>query len=70
VNGALAAPVMEILMVLIRRQKVMGWLVVTGPLCWLGWASTIAMAFGIVGMAATIFMGRRHRQARVRTHQT
>jgi NRAMP (natural resistance-associated macrophage protein)-like metal ion transporter len=57
VNGVLAAPVMVILMVLVRRPKVMGRLVVTGPLYWLGWTSTIAMAFCIVGMIATMFMG-------------
>ena len=57
VNGVLAAPIMVILMVLVRRPKVMGELVVTGPLYWLGWASTIAMAFCIVGMVATMFMG-------------
>ena len=57
VNGVLAAPVMVLLMVLVRRPKVMGRLVVTGPLYWLGWASTIAMAFCIVGMIATMFMG-------------
>ena len=57
VNGVLAAPIMVILMVLVRRPKVMGKLVVTGPLYWLGWASTIAMAFCIVGMVATMFMG-------------
>lgn len=56
VNGVLAAPVMVILMVLVRRPKVMGKLVVTGPLYWLGWASTAAMAFCIVGMVATMFM--------------
>ena len=54
VNGVLAAPVMVLLMVLVRRPKVMGELVVTGPLYWLGWASTIAMALCIVGMVATI----------------
>jgi Mn2+/Fe2+ NRAMP family transporter len=59
VNGVLAAPVMVILMVLVRRPKVMGKLVVQGPLYWLGCASTIAMAFCIVGMAATMFMGMR-----------
>ena len=56
VNGVLAAPVMVILMILVRRPKVMGKLVVTGPLYWLGWASTVAMAFCIVGMIATMFM--------------
>lgn len=57
VNGVLAAPVMVILMLLVRRRTVMGDLVVKGPLYWLGWASTIAMALCIVGMAATMFMG-------------
>jgi Mn2+/Fe2+ NRAMP family transporter len=57
VNGVLAAPVMVILMVLVSRPKVMGRLVVTGPLYWLDWASTIAMAFCIVGMIATMFLG-------------
>ncbi|WP_426611158.1 NRAMP family divalent metal transporter [Bradyrhizobium sp. McL0616] len=56
VNGVLAAPVMVVLMVLVRRPKVMGELVVTGPLYWLGWAATAAMALCIVGMAATMFM--------------
>ncbi|CUT13626.1 Manganese transport protein MntH [Bradyrhizobium sp.] len=57
VNGVLAAPVMVLLMVLVRRPKVMGKLVVTGPLYWLGWAATGAMALCIVGMVATMFMG-------------
>lgn len=57
VNGVLATPVMVLLMVLVRRPKVMGKLVVTGPLYWLGWAATAAMALCIVGMVATMFMG-------------
>jgi Mn2+/Fe2+ NRAMP family transporter len=57
VNGVLAAPIMTILMVLARRPKVMGALVVKGWLYWLGWASTAAMALCIVGMVATLFMG-------------
>lgn len=57
VNGVLAAPVMVVLMVLVRSPKVMGKFVVDGPLYWLGWVSTVAMGFCIVGMAATMFMG-------------
>ena len=57
VNGVLAAPVMVILMLLAHRPQVMGKLIVTGPLYWLGWASTAAMAFCIVGIVATMFMG-------------
>jgi NRAMP (natural resistance-associated macrophage protein)-like metal ion transporter len=56
VNGILAAPVMVILMVLVRRPKVMGKFVVTGPLFWLGWASTAAMTLCIVGMGVTLFV--------------
>ena len=55
-NGVLAAPVMVALMVLVRRPKVMGKLVVKGWLYWLGWASTVAMAFCIIGMAVGIFV--------------
>ena len=43
VNGVLAAPVMAILMILVRREDVMGDLVVRGWLYWLGWAATAAM---------------------------
>jgi NRAMP (natural resistance-associated macrophage protein)-like metal ion transporter len=54
VNGILAAPVMVFLMVLVRRKKVMGELVVSGWLYGLGWASTGAMALCIVGMFASL----------------
>jgi Mn2+/Fe2+ NRAMP family transporter len=57
VNGVLAAPVMVILMVLVRRTKVMGKFVVGGLLYWLGWASTLAMGLCIIGMAAAMLMG-------------
>jgi NRAMP (natural resistance-associated macrophage protein)-like metal ion transporter len=56
INGVLAAPVMALLMVLVRKPKVMGKFVVEGWLFWFGWASTIAMALCIVGMAATMFI--------------
>jgi len=55
-NGVLAAPVMVALMVLVRRPKVMGKLVVKGWLYWLGWASTVAMAFCIIGVAVGMFV--------------
>ena len=51
VNGVLAAPVMVMLMALVRRRKVMGELVVRGGLYWLGWVSTAAMALCTFGMA-------------------
>jgi NRAMP (natural resistance-associated macrophage protein)-like metal ion transporter len=53
INGVLAAPVMTIMMLLVRRRSVMGDLVVTGPVYWLGWLATAAMAFCILGMAAS-----------------
>ncbi len=56
VNGVLAAPVMILLMILVRNQKVMGKFVVQGGLFWLGWTSTVAMALCIVGMAVTLAM--------------
>jgi NRAMP (natural resistance-associated macrophage protein)-like metal ion transporter len=54
INGALAAPVMIIMMLLVRRKSVMGDLVVKGPVYWLGWISTAAMGLCIVGMAASM----------------
>jgi hypothetical protein len=40
----------------VRDRKVMGDLVVRGWLYALGWASTIAMGFCIVGMIASLFL--------------
>jgi hypothetical protein len=37
--------------------EVMGKLAVTGAPYWLGWASTIAMGFYIIGTMATMFTG-------------
>ena len=56
INGVLAAPVMMMLMILVRRKKVMGRFTVQGGLYWLGWASTVTMAFCILGMGATFFL--------------
>jgi NRAMP (natural resistance-associated macrophage protein)-like metal ion transporter len=50
VNGVLAAPIMIMVMLLARRRKVMGDLVVRGWLYWLGWASTAVMALCTLGM--------------------
>jgi Mn2+/Fe2+ NRAMP family transporter len=50
INGVLAAPVMTIMMLLVRRKSVMGDLVVKGPVYWLGWIATAAMALCILGM--------------------
>jgi len=56
INGVLAAPIMAMMMLLVRRPDVMGSLVVRGWLYWLGWASTAAMALCIVGMAASMLL--------------
>ena len=55
-DGILAAPVMVMLMLMVRNPKVMGDLVVRGRLYAIGWASTVAMAFYIVGMLITLFL--------------
>jgi NRAMP (natural resistance-associated macrophage protein)-like metal ion transporter len=57
INGVLAAPVMAVLMILVRQEKVMGRFVVKGWLYWLGWASTAAMALCIVGMGIGLLNG-------------
>jgi Mn2+/Fe2+ NRAMP family transporter len=44
INGVLAAPVMGVMMVLVRKKDVMGNLVVRGWLYGLGWLATAAMA--------------------------
>jgi Mn2+/Fe2+ NRAMP family transporter len=51
VNGVLAAPVMVMLMLLARSRKIMGDLVIRGPLYWLGWTSTAVMSICTVAMA-------------------
>jgi Mn2+/Fe2+ NRAMP family transporter len=54
INGVLAAPVMIIMMLLVRRKSVMGDLVVKGPVYWLGWMSTAVMGLCIIGMATSM----------------
>jgi Mn2+/Fe2+ NRAMP family transporter len=55
INGVLAAPVMIVMMLMVRRKSVMGDLVVKGPVYWLGWISTAAMGLCIVGMAMSMW---------------
>lgn len=57
INGILAAPIMAVLMVLVRSRKVMGSFTVSGGLYWLGWSSTAAMAFCVVGMGISLITG-------------
>ncbi len=54
INGVLAAPIMTVMMLLARRKSVMGDLIVQGPVYWLGWLATAAMACCIIGMAASL----------------
>jgi NRAMP (natural resistance-associated macrophage protein)-like metal ion transporter len=56
VNGVLAIPVMVLLMIMARRKVVMDHFVITGPLFWLGWLSTAAMALSVVGMVVGFFV--------------
>jgi Mn2+/Fe2+ NRAMP family transporter len=50
INGVLAAPVMVMLMLLVRSRMVMGDLVVRGWLYWLGWLSTAVMSLCSLAM--------------------
>jgi NRAMP (natural resistance-associated macrophage protein)-like metal ion transporter len=56
INGVLAIPVMVLLMVMARRKVVMGRFVIAGPLHWLGWLSTAAMALSVIGMMVGFFL--------------
>jgi Mn2+/Fe2+ NRAMP family transporter len=56
INGVLAAPVIVMLMLLVRNKQVMGDLVLRGWLYALGWPSTVAMALCIVGTLASLFI--------------
>ena len=56
VNGVLAVPVMVLLMLMARHRNVMGRFVIGGPLYWLGWLSTAAMALSVAAMAAGWFV--------------
>jgi Mn2+/Fe2+ NRAMP family transporter len=56
INGVLSIPVMVLLMIMARRKAVMGRFVITGPLHWLGWLSTAAMALSVLAMAVGFFL--------------
>ena len=56
INGVLAVPVMVLLMFMARRKDVMDRFVVSGPLYWLGWLSTAAMAASVVAMGVGFFL--------------
>lgn len=56
INGVLAVPVMVLLMIMVRRGDVMNKFVITGPLYWLGWLSTVVMAVCVVAMGVGLFI--------------
>jgi NRAMP (natural resistance-associated macrophage protein)-like metal ion transporter len=56
INGVLAVPVMVLLMIMSRRKDVMEQFVVRGPLFWLGWLATGAMALSVVAMIVGFFI--------------
>jgi NRAMP (natural resistance-associated macrophage protein)-like metal ion transporter len=56
INGVLSVPVMVLLMILSRHKDVMGNFVIGGPLYWLGWLSTAAMAASVVAMGVGFFL--------------
>jgi len=56
INGVLAVPVMVLLMIMARRKDVMGHFVIGGPLYWLGWLSTAAMALSVIAMGVGFFL--------------
>jgi NRAMP (natural resistance-associated macrophage protein)-like metal ion transporter len=56
INGVLAVPVMVLLMIMSRRKDVMDQFVIRGPLFWLGWFSTGAMALSVVAMIVGFFI--------------
>jgi NRAMP (natural resistance-associated macrophage protein)-like metal ion transporter len=58
INGVLAVPVMVLLMFMARRKDVMGRFVIGGPLYWLGWLSTAAMALSVIAMVVGFFVGK------------
>src|SRR6201747_2988487 len=50
INGVLPVPVMVLLMFMARRKDVLDQFTIGGPLYWLGWLSTAAMALSVVAM--------------------
>jgi NRAMP (natural resistance-associated macrophage protein)-like metal ion transporter len=56
INGVLAVPVMVLLMIMARRKDVMDRFVIGGPLYWLGWLSTAAMAASVAAMGVGFFI--------------
>ncbi len=56
INGALAAPIMTLMMLLASNRGVMGRFTLSVPLKLVGWAATLAMALSVAGLVATALM--------------
>ena len=54
INGVIAVPIMAIMMLLARREDIMGQFVIRPRLRRLGWAATAVMAVTVVAMVATM----------------
>jgi len=55
VNGILAAPLMALMMLIVRNPRAMGRLVLPSWLTLLGWAATVVMAIATILFFATLF---------------
>jgi Mn2+/Fe2+ NRAMP family transporter len=53
-NGVIAVPIMAIMMLLARRESIMGSFVIRRPLQRLGWLATGVMAVAVVAMFVTL----------------
>ena len=54
INGVIAVPIMVVMMLLAQRRDVMGPLVVTRRLRFLGWLATTVMALAVGAMFVTM----------------
>jgi len=52
-NGVVAVPLMAVIMVMARQQRVMGPFTIPLPLSAMGWLTTGVMAAAVAGMFAT-----------------
>ena len=57
INGIVAVPVMAVMMTLSTKSAIMGRFTVRGPLRFLGWAATAAMAAAVVAMGWSMLAG-------------
>jgi Mn2+/Fe2+ NRAMP family transporter len=54
INGVIAVPIMAVMMILARREDIMGRFVIRPRLRRLGWVATVIMAVTVVAMVATM----------------